>query len=122
MTKRIGIIAILILALLPLEFVSSLNISYFYSPTCQHCNEVRGYINSLKDNFSGDTWKFYNVLRGSYNVVAVPTIKIKTEDCRDIELVGTKEIRRYLKCELQQMSTMDCPTNIELNRGSYFIE
>lgn len=101
-----------------------MRVDFFYSPTCPACKSIIPTINPLIEQFNKPyyIWNVYDISQGSYNIKAVPTIKIKTSDCREIELVGTQEINKYLKCELQEMSTLECPTNTQLKRGSYFIE
>ena len=47
----------------------------------------------------------------------------KTLDKREITLVGSYEIPKFLECELNEISTLDCPTTSYLNctTNSYFI-
>jgi len=117
------ITAILLFSLIfSVGFVSAMNVDYFYSPTCSACNSIKNIIVNLYDRFDYHNWNFLDVTKGSYNVNAIPTIKIRTDDCREIELAGTEEINKYLKCELQEMSTLECQTHLELKRGSFFIE
>lgn len=109
---------------LSISFVSAMEVNFFYSPTCPACKSIIPTINSLIEQFKKPfyIWNINDVSQGNYNVQSVPTIKIKTSDCREIELVGTQEINKYLKCELQEQSTEECMTHHELKRGSYFIE
>jgi len=119
--KKIVIFTFLFLiGLFPI--ISAMNVDYFYSPTCSACNSIKSLVSNLYNKFDYHNWNFLDITKGSYNVGAVPTIKIKTDDCREIELIGTGEIDKYLKCELQEMSTLECPTHLQLKRGSYFIE
>lgn len=117
---------IFIVALLGLFLVSSVtaqSINFFYSPSCPHCNSVSPLVSELSKQFTNWQWNFLDVTQGSYNVKGVPTIRIKTSDCREIELVGSQEIPKFLKCEAQEMSTKECPTSTELNTetNSFFI-
>jgi len=114
----LGILGLLLL----ITQVNAFRVDYFYSPSCPHCQEVSPMVNKLYDSFNFYKWNFYDTTETTYNVKGVPTIKINTEDCRNVELVGSQEISKYLKCELQQQSTKECKTHLELNRGSYFIE
>ena len=70
-------------------------------------------------------WNVFDTTQTSYNIQGIPTIKIKTNDCRNIEIVGDVPILNQLPCELQEMSTLECMTypNGEGTRGgSWFIE
>ena len=111
-----------IVSLFLISNVSGMKVNYFYSPSCPHCNAIKPLIELLYNRFNYHNWNFYDVTQESYNVKGVPTIRIKTSDCREIELIGSENIERYLKCELQEMSTLECPTHLELKEGSYFIE
>jgi hypothetical protein len=79
----------------------------------------------LYNNFNSPyyKWNFFDVSKGSYNIQGVPTIEIKTNDCRNIEIVGDQPIIKQLPCELQEMSTKECMTYINgegARGGSYF--
>ena len=120
--KRIVLLVVISLIFLT-SVISAMSINYFYSSTCSVCNSIKPLIVDLSSEFNyNHNWNFFDVSRGSSGMSAVPTIKITTSDCREIELVGTQEINKYLKCELQEMSSLECMTHSELNRGSYFIE
>ena len=111
-----------ILGILLVSSVSALTVDYYYSPTCPHCQKVSPIVQQLYNQFNFHEWHFYDVSKGSYNIDGVPSIKIKTGDCREIELKGSYEIPKYLKCELQEQSTLECPTHSELIKGSFFLE
>ena len=67
---------------------------------------------------------FLDVNKGSYNVQGVPLIEITTCDNRIINLVGSQEIPKYLECELNEMSIINCPTysgNYNKDTQSWFI-
>ena len=53
---------------------------------------------------------FIDVAKGSYNIEGVPLIKIITTDKREINLVGSQEIPARLVCELNEVSSLECPT------------
>jgi thiol-disulfide isomerase/thioredoxin len=112
----------ILITILLLQGISAMNVDYFYSKNCPHCNNIKPLIIDFSYSYPQHNWNFFDVSRGSYNVSGVPTIKIKTSDCRRIDLVGIYEIPKYLRCELQEMSTRECPTHLTLNRGSFFIE
>jgi hypothetical protein len=79
-------------------------------------------MDSIYAKYNYHNWKFFDTTQTSYNISGTPTVKIKTNDCRNIELVGSYEIPKYLECELKEQSSKECPTHIELKRGSYFLE
>lgn len=116
------LIMILLMSIMLVGSVSALSVNYFYSPSCPHCNEVKPLVLDLFNKFSWHKYQLIDVTTHSVNISGVPTIRIKTDDCREIELVGSYEIPKYLKCELQEQSTKECMTHSELKRGSYFIE
>lgn len=106
------------------NYVSAMNIDFFYSPNCPACNSIFPEIILLSNQFTFPNylWNGFDVSKKSYGINLIPTVRIETDDCREIELVGTNEINKYLKCELQEMSTPECRTHNYLKRGSYFIE
>ena len=99
-----------------------MTIDYFYSPTCGHCSKVTPLVNSLRKEYYYYDWNVHDVSLRNYNIPGVPRIEITTDDGREIVLSGSLEIPKYLKCELQQQSTKECPTHSNLVRGSYFLE
>jgi len=120
--KPKNILFLIIGILFFISLVSALSINYFSSPSCPACNSIKEDVQGLYSEFDYHNWNFYDTTKGSYNVQYIPTIRIKTDDCRNIELIGSDEINKYLKCELQEMSTLECPTHLELNRNSFFIK
>lgn len=68
-------------------------------------------------------FNFLDTTKGSYNIGGTPTLKLNTNDKREIILVGSYDIPKYLECELNEISTLDCPTTSYLNctTNSYFI-
>ena len=117
---------VLVIGLLLVSAVSAMSINFFYHPECPHCQNVIPTIQTLMQIYTAPNfkWSVYNVSQQvSYDVDGVPTIKIKTSDCRNIILSGDVEINRWLKCELQEMSSYECPTYTKLNSktNSYFI-
>jgi len=103
--------------------VSAMDVNYFYSPNCPACNSIKSLMSEFYNKFYFYNLNVYDVTQGSYNVQSIPTIRIKTNDCRQIELIGTDEIQKYLNCELQEMTTKGCPTNaFNSERQSWFIE
>ena len=112
-------ISMLAMSLLLVSSVSAMNIDFFYSETCPHCSQVKPLVIELSKSYPIN---FLDVTKGSYNIQGVPLVKILTSDCRTINLVGSQEIPQYLKCELQEMSTKECPTyGFNEERQSWFI-
>lgn len=124
MRKKILIsVCVVIFVLVSGILVSAMDINYFYSPNCPACNSIKSLMNEFYNKFYFYKWNVYDVTQGSYNVQIIPTIRIKTNDCRQIELTGTDEIKKYLNCELQEMTTKGCSTNaFNSERQSWFIE
>ena len=115
-----------IVGLLSLSIISAMRIDFFYSPSCPHCQNVLPTIDNFVKQYTLPyyIWNIYDVSKGSYNVDGVPLIKIKTEDNREIEIAGDKPILQRLKCELNEQSTLECPTYSILEGtkdGSWFI-
>ncbi len=109
-----------VLGLLLVSGVSALSVDFFYSHSCSHCKQVYPLVLDLSNKYQIN---FLDVTRGSYNISGVPTIYIKTNDCRNIELGGSQEIPKYLKCELNEMTTKECPTySFNKERQSWFIK
>jgi len=96
-------------------------IEFYYHPSCPHCQEVYPLVKEYEKIFT--QWKFYyfDISKGNYNVSGVPTIKIYPDN-REIILIGSEEVKKYFKCELQEKSTLECPTHLNLVRDSYFIK
>jgi len=111
---------ILVVGMLCVSGVSAMYVDFFYSENCPHCKQVYPFVVELSKQAPIN---FIDINQGSYNLQGVPTVKIKTSDCREIELIGSQEIPTYLKCELQEMTTKECPTyNFNIERQSWFIE
>lgn len=119
MDKKL-ILTSFLLGIFLLGSVSATYANFYYSESCPHCQKVLPLVNDLSKTYPIN---FYNVNEGSYNISGVPFIQIITSDCRKIDLIGSYEIPKFLKCELQEKSTIDCPTYSYLNTttDSYFI-
>lgn len=100
--------------------VSAISGDFYFSDSCQHCNEVKPFMNELSKYF---TINFLNVAQGNYNIPGVPLLIIKTNDGREISLSGSQEIPRYSVCEFQEQSNLNCPTYSanECRIGSWFV-
>jgi len=99
-----------ILSFLLLSVVSATCVDYFYSPGCPHCEKVTPIVKDMKEKYPDTKITFYDVTKGSYNIKATPTVIVTTSDGREIKLVGSRDIPNHLECELQEMTTKECPT------------
>ena len=103
--------------------VSAVSTNFYYSETCPHCNQVYPVVVELSKYFPIN---FLDVTKESYDVQGVPLLEIFTLDKRKINLVGSQEIPKYLECELNEMSSLECPTysasnGYNSNTQSWFI-
>jgi len=114
------LLLIAIVGLLLVSFVSASSVNFFYSETCPHCKQVYSLVVYNSKYFPIN---FIDINKGSYDVQGVPLIRILTSDKRNIELTGSQEIPKLLSCELNEQSTLDCPTTPKLNceTNSFFI-
>jgi len=103
--------------------VSAISVNYYYHPDCGHCNSIVPFINQMTNNYQKVNWNILDVSKGSYEISGTPTLVLTTNDDRDITLVGSQEIPRWLGCELNEMSTIECQTVPELNceTNSFFV-
>jgi len=116
--NKLFLVAVLGLMLVGGVYASS--VDFFYSENCPHCKQVYSLVVYNSKYFPIN---FIDINQGSYNIQGVPLIRILTLDKRNIELVGSEEIPRWLVCELNEQSTLDCPTtpNINCETNSFFI-
>jgi len=127
MKYKLLIILSLCILIISVNLVSAMKIDFYYSPTCSHCQNVIPTINNLIAKYQEPyyVWKTYDVTQMNYNIRAVPTIKIETNDCRSIEISGDVPIINKLPCELNEQSTQKCVTYINgegTRGGSWFVE
>jgi len=103
--------------------VSAMSVDYYYSPNCMHCQKIAPFMSEITHNYKNIIFNFFNTLKTSYDIQGTPTLIIKTDDKREISLTGSYEIPKNLECELNEMSTLDCPTTTYLNSttNSFFI-
>jgi len=100
---------------LSITLISAMDITFFYSDNCPHCAEIKPLIfNLAKQNYKGH-WNLYETSNPdnqlafqNYGFTGVPAFVIKTLDCREIKFVGANIPK--LNCELNEMTTKDCPT------------
>jgi len=104
-----------------LSLTSAISIDFFYSPSCPHCQKVAPLVNDVINNNPNIKVNSFDVSQESYNVSGVPLIKIITADGRNIILQGSREIPQWLECEVNEMTTKECPTYInKCHGGSWF--
>lgn len=126
MKTKYKVLISLILGVFLVNFVLASSVNFYYSPNCPHCESVKPLMNSLKNNYIQWQFNFMDVTKGSYNVRGVPFVTIFTSDKRKIDLVGSREIPKYLECELNEVTTLGCPTysiseGYNLETQSWFI-
>ena len=117
------ILVFIFLGLFMVSAVSAMTVSYYFHPQCGHCVEMAPFIQEVANDYEDITWNILDVSKGSYNIAGTPTMIISTNDYRKITLTGSYDIPKYLECELNEISTLDCQTNSYLNSetGSFFI-
>ena len=118
--------AVSIILILSVGYVSAMRIDFYYHPSCPHCQNVMPTIQTLMQKYITPCYEWRNFDTSqpvSYDIKGVPTIKIKTSDNRNIEISGDTPILKQLPCELQEMTTPECPTYpAESNhQGSWFV-
>lgn len=113
-----------VLVLLLIGSVSAISIDYYYHPECGHCQKIAPFINDISSKNNNVKWNFFDTSKESYAVNGTPTLILKTSDGREIKMIGSGEIPRYLECEINEMSTLDCPTTSYLNceTNSFFVK
>ena len=85
------------------------SVYFFYSLSCPHCQKVMPLIEEYSNKYTDWNWEFHNVVEEQI-YMSVPLVLIKTSDGRNITLVGSEEIPKWLKCELEEQSSVECPT------------
>lgn len=117
----------LVIGFLGLFFISSvfaMSVDYYYSPSCSYCQKIAPFIQQTINSHNDIKWNLFDVSDGSYDVTSTPTLIIITDDGRNIEMLGSYEIPRYLECEINEQSNLNCPTYSanECRNDSWFIK
>lgn len=107
--KYIILIGLVSLLIFSAGLVSALEVSFYYSPQCPHCQNVIPLVKQLSQKYSWHKWNFYDTTQTSYDISGIPTIRIK-DICYDVEIVGDVTIQSKLECELKQQSNPNCIT------------
>lgn len=113
------------ICLLLVGSVSAISVNYYYSPNCGHCKSIEPFMNQMINYYPNVNWNILDITQGSYMISGTPTLILTTSDCRKIKLVGSQEIPRWLECELNEQSNLDCPTYSILEgtkNGSWFVK
>jgi len=110
-----------------ISFVSAMEVRFYYSESCPYCkhfypfvmekvNQYPTYIFGIYETSNQDNYNSYK----EYGFDGVPAFVINTDDGREIKFVGAD--KQKLHCELQEMTTKDCPTYSVNNYigGSWF--
>jgi len=112
--KTIPLVLIILFLTFSVVFVSAMDITFFYSDGCPYCQQIKPTIISYS-NSDNNNWNLLETsipknqeLFKNYNFDGVPAFVINTDDGRTIKFVGANI--KKLNCELQEMSTKDCPT------------
>jgi len=119
------LIGILIVGLLAVGCVSAMTVSYYHHPNCNHCQKINPIIETLILKYKDMDWRVLDTSTGSYAIDGTPTLIINTDDNREIKIIGSQEIPRWLECELNEQSNLNCPTYSStegVKDGSWFIK
>ena len=113
--KRKIIITSIVLSLFLISFVSAMEVRFFYSETCPYCKQIHPFVMEKVNEYPTYIWGIYETSNQEnynsykeYGFTVVPAFVINTDDGREIKFTGANPIK--LNCELQEMSTKDCPT------------
>jgi len=119
----LSIVLIMLMAIYPLEITSATTVNYYYHPQCSHCKQIQSFMQKTIYKYNNIEWNILDTSQGSYKINGTPFLELTTNDNRNIELSGSYKIPRFLKCELDEMSTLNCPTYSYLNctTNSFFI-
>lgn len=104
------ILIILVVGMVCIAGVGATSVNYYYSPNCGHCQRIVPFINQMVNTYRNVKWNILDVTQGSYNIQGTPTLILNTNGKREITLVGSQEIPRWLECELNEQSNLKCPT------------
>ncbi len=111
-----------VLLLVCVASVSALSVDYYYSPNCGHCERIAPFMQKISSAYNQVNWNMVDVTKSHSDVRGTPTLNIETDDNRKITMVGSEEIPRYLQCELNEQSNLNCETYSasECRAGSWF--
>jgi len=105
----------LLIVLLLIPFVSAMQVNFFYSETCPHCQKIFPLVMELSEYYPEHNFILYEVsneenskLFAQLGFKGVPAFVINTNDGREIKFVGADQ--RKLVCEVSEMTLAECPT------------
>ncbi|RLI85344.1 MAG: hypothetical protein DRP01_06390 [Archaeoglobales archaeon] len=91
---------------------SKIEVFFYYSPKCPHCEKVKPYVDDLKDRYENVSFYYCNVLeknvsrecyRYAYYVMGVPTVVVHTGNITtslvgERDILGLGDLLRSLAC------------------------
>ena len=123
------IFGIFVLGIFLIGMVSAMSVTFYHSDKCPYCQQIKPIFMEQINKYPSYQFGVYEITSNKENYDAfiedefegVPAFKIKTDDCREIKFTGAN--LKKLNCELQQMSTKECPTySAEIKKeGSLFL-
>lgn len=101
--------------------VSAVRADYYFHPQCGHCEQIKPFMLEVSKHFNIN-WVDTSEPK-SYPISGTPTVIVHASDGRQVKLAGSLDIPKYLPCELQEQSTLECMTTSYLNcsTNSYFV-
>ncbi len=114
-TKVFSIVTISFLCLSLIGSAYAMDITFFYSDNCPNCSKIKPLMFDLaKQSYKGH-WNLFETSNQenqlafqNYGFTGVPAFVINTNDNREIKFIGANLPK--LNCELNEMTTKDCPT------------
>ena len=113
--KGVKLSAIIISLVFTITLISAMDITFFYSDNCPHCQQIKPTIFEYAKLDYKNHWNLYETsnqenykLFKEYGFEGVPSFLIKTNDNREIKITGAN--LNKLSCELNEMTTKGCPT------------
>lgn len=109
------ILTTLLLGVFMIGTISAMSVSFYYSDSCPYCQKIKpmfmNYVNNYPYKFGVYEIDYDENNHASFKkegFTGVPSFVIETDDCRNIKFTGADE--RRLRCEMEQMTTQECPT------------
>ena len=79
---------------------SGIDVYFYFSPTCPHCEHVKPYIDRLRENYGNVTFHYCNIrdlpeecYNYTYYVIGVPTVVVHTKNVTTA-LVGERDVMK----------------------------
>ncbi len=91
---------------------SKIEVYFYYSPSCPHCEKVKPYIDELREKYKDVTFYYCNVqdkniskvcYKYAYYVIGVPTVvvhagNVTTALIGERDIMGVEDLIRSLSC------------------------